>query len=55
MIIANLKKWPHIKYGKLTSKEAKEIPLDKICVYIIGSYFIRIKGSKEILNIKALP
>ena len=36
----------NIKYGKLTSKEAEEIPQNKLCVYLIGSYIILIKGQQ---------
>ena len=28
------------KYGKLPAKEAEEIPQNKLCVDIIGPYFI---------------
>ena len=34
------------KYGKLPAKLAEEIPRNKICVNIIGTYFIRRKGKK---------
>ena len=34
------------KYGKLPEKLSKEIPINKLCVDIIGTYVIRRKGDK---------
>ena len=50
----NLKrtKWLNKKYGKLTSKEAEEIPWNKICVDIIGPFVISRKTQKDNLNLK---
>ena len=42
------------KYGKLPAKLAEEIPWNKICVDIIGTYDIRRKGKKENLHLKAV-
>ena len=42
------------KYGKLPAKLAEEIPWNKLCVYLIGPYFIRRKGKKENLHLKAV-
>ena len=36
----------NIKYGKLPVKEAEEIPRNKLCVYLIGTYVIQRKGHK---------
>ena len=47
-------KWPNKKYGKLTAKEAEEIPRNKLCVDIIGPYMIRRNRKKENLNLKAV-
>ena len=44
----------NIKYGKLLAKFAEEITRNKLCVYLIGPYVIRIKGKKENLNLKAV-
>ena len=44
----------NIKYGKLTSKEAEEIPWNKIYVDLICPYVIIIKAQKEKLYIKAV-
>ena len=41
-----------LKYGKLPSKLAEEIPWNKLCVYIIGPYVKRRKGKKENLHLK---
>ena len=35
-----------IKYGKLSAKEAEEIPRNSICVDLIVPYIIRRKGHK---------
>ena len=43
-----------IKQGKLPAKEAEKIPRKKLCVDIIGPYFIRRKGQKLNLNLKAV-
>ena len=40
----------NIKYGKLTAKEAEEIPRNKLCVDLIGPYVIQIKGRKKTYN-----
>ena len=42
------------KYGKLSAKEAEEIPWNKLCVSIVSSYIIRINGRKDNLNLKAV-
>ena len=39
-------KQSNIKYGKLPAKEAEEIPCNKICVGLIGTYNIRRKLQK---------
>ena len=44
----------NIKYGKLPSKESEEIPWNKLCVYLIGTYFVIRKGNKEYLHIKSI-
>ena len=43
-------KRPNKKYGRLTAKLAEVIPRNKLCVYIIGTYVIRIKGKKKIAS-----
>ena len=48
-------KQSNIKHGKLTAKEAEEIPRNKLCMDIIFPYAIRRKVHKEKLNIKPLP
>ena len=48
------KKQSNIKYGKLPFKEAREIPWNKLCVYLIGTYVIQRKGQKGNINIKAV-
>ena len=40
------KKLSNKKYGKLPDKLAEEIPWNKLCVDLIGTYDIRIKGKK---------
>ena len=45
-------KQSNIKYGKLPSKEAEKIPRNKLCVYLIGPYVIRIKENKKYINLK---
>ena len=45
-------KQSNIKYGELPAKEAEEIPWNKLCVDLIGPYFIIRKGQKENLHIK---
>ena len=47
------KKQSNKKYGKLPDKLAEEIPRNKICVYLIGTYTIRKEGEKENLVLKA--
>ena len=42
------------KYGKLRAKLDEEIPCNKVCVDLIGPYFIRRKGKKENLHLKAV-
>ena len=42
------------KCGKLLSRLAEEMPWNKICVDIIGPYFIRRKGNRESLHLKAV-
>ena len=39
------------KNGKLPAKLAEEIPWNKLCVDLIGTYVIRRKGRKENLHI----
>ena len=46
------KKRSNKKYGKLPAKVAEEIPWNKICIYLIGTYVILCKGKKENLQIK---
>ena len=41
-------------YGKLPAKFAEEIPWNKLCVNLIGTYGIRHKVKKEKLHIKAV-
>ena len=41
-----------MKYGQLPYKEAGGIPWNKLCVYIIGLYFITIKVNKENVHLK---
>ena len=40
------------KCGKLTAKLSEEIPQNKLCVDLLGPYFIKIKGRKENLHSK---
>ena len=40
------------KYGKLPDKVAEEIPRNKICGDLIGTYVIWYKGRKEYLHLK---
>ena len=40
------KKWSNKKYGKLPAKLDEEIPWNKLCVYLIWPYAIRIKVKK---------
>ena len=42
------------QYGKLTAKLAEEVPWNKLCVDLIGTYAIRTKGSKENLHLKSV-
>ena len=42
------------KYDKLPAKLAEEIPWNKICVDLIETYAIRLKGKKENLHIKSV-
>ena len=42
------------KHGKLLAKLAEEIPWNKICVDLIGTYVIRRKDKQENLHIKAV-
>ena len=47
-------KGSNVKYGKLPVKEDEEIPWNKLCVDIIGTYVICRNGQKENINIKAV-
>ena len=51
--LANIKN-NQLKYGKLPAKLAEEIPLNKICVDLIGPCIIRRKVKKEKLCIEAV-
>ena len=42
------------KYGKLPAKLVEEIPRNKICVYLIGPYIIKGKGTEKKLHLKAV-
>ena len=42
------------RYGKLSAKEAEEIPWNKLCVDLIGPYVIIRRLNKENLNLKAI-
>ena len=44
----------NIKYGKLPSNLSEETTRNKIYVYLIGPYFIRINKQKDNLNLKAV-
>ena len=48
-----LTKQSNKKSGKLPAKLSEEIPW-KICIYLIGTYFIRIKVKTEKLNLKSI-
>ena len=40
-----------IKNGSIPDKEDEDIPCNKLCVYLIGTLFIRRNGKKWNLNI----
>ena len=54
MKLVNVEIWSNKKNCNLPDKEAEEIPWNKICVDLIGSYVIRRKGQKEDLNLKSV-
>ena len=54
MILANLQNVHIKKHGTLPATVDEEIPLNKLCVHIIGPYITHKNGKKEILNLKAV-
>ena len=45
----------HIRYSKLTAKEAEGLQWKKICVNILGPYVILRNSKIENLTLKAIP
>ena len=52
--ICQRKKRSNAKYFKLPTKEAAEIPWNKLCVDLIFPYVIIRKGQRENLNLKSV-
>ena len=54
MTLSNVKKRSNKKYGKLSAKEAEEIPRNNLYLYLIGPHVIRGKGWKENVHLKVI-
>ena len=52
MILVNVQNY--LKNGKLPAKEDEEIPWNKLCVDLIGTYVIWRKGWKQNLHLKTI-